>query len=164
MTPQEWHERVGQRVKAKRGRISIRKAAKRAGISEGLWRQIESGRRPLRNGDYETVNPKPETLASVATSLRWTEDSIERLLDGLEPVDLTPQVADLLDAMELGRSFPIPPSLDSERLNRLRDEVQELGLAVDLLIHEARGRLGVESDFAARLAALEAARAQRRSP
>lgn len=88
MTPEEWRAKVGVRVEHARGRLSIRRAATRAGISEGLWRQIESGQRPLRNGEHEVVSPKPESLAKVSTSLGWTEDSIDRLLIGLDPVSL----------------------------------------------------------------------------
>lgn len=47
--------------------------------------------------------------------------------------------------------------------DELRRQVEKLALVVELLVDEARGRLGVESDFAARLAALEAVRDQRSS-
>lgn len=104
VTPHEWRDRVGRRIEQQRGRLSVRSAAKRAGISEGLWRQIESGQRPIRKGEYETVNPKPETRAWVCQAIGWTDDSIDRLLAGEEPI---PSGAPL-------------SSLDDEELDRLR--------------------------------------------
>jgi transcriptional regulator with XRE-family HTH domain len=94
VTPEEWRVRVGAHVEARRGRPSIRQTAERAGISEGLWRQIESGRRPLRRGEVETVNPKPDTRARVCRALNWTPDSIDRLLAGLEPIAVSRQSDD----------------------------------------------------------------------
>lgn len=74
---------------AARGQRSIRAAATAAGISEGLWRQVEAGERPLRYGRTETVNPKPATRAAICRALGWSPDSIDRLLEGKEPVVLT---------------------------------------------------------------------------
>lgn len=54
-------------------------------------------------------------------------------------------------------------SAELDEITKLRDRVAELGQMVGLLLDEARGRLGAESDFAARLSALEAARAQQPS-
>lgn len=64
--------------------------ADKAGISEGLWRQIESGKRPLRNGQYETVNPKPDTVAKVCRVLRWPADAFDRLAAGEDVESLIP--------------------------------------------------------------------------
>jgi len=57
-----------------------------------------------------------------------------------------------------------PPVEWSPDVSLLRGEVARLAQVVDLLTDEARDRLGVESEFAARLAALEAARDRRPSP
>lgn len=88
MTTDEWRNRVGKWIEAQRGPRSIRFMAEQAGVSEGLWRQIESGVRPLRHGRTETVNPKPSTRAAVAEALGYRHDAIARLIDGLEPVAL----------------------------------------------------------------------------
>jgi transcriptional regulator with XRE-family HTH domain len=49
----------------KRFQISKREAAKRAGISEALWRQLEGGGEMLKPGIF-LPNPRPENLAAAA--------------------------------------------------------------------------------------------------
>ncbi|MBB3035567.1 helix-turn-helix domain-containing protein [Hoyosella altamirensis] len=50
-------------------KLSIRRAAELAGISEGRWRQIESGFQWVRAGDKARVDAPPETLARMASVL-----------------------------------------------------------------------------------------------
>lgn len=42
--------------------MSVRQAAKLAGISEGRWRQVEAGRASVAAGQFVPVMPKPDTL------------------------------------------------------------------------------------------------------
>jgi hypothetical protein len=46
--------------------LSARKAARRAGISEGRWRQIASGYQVVSSGVYAPVHGPAETLAKMA--------------------------------------------------------------------------------------------------
>lgn len=81
-------------------------------------------------------------------------------------LDLTDQTRlAVAKALDWPEDWPtnLPPIPESEA-TKLLGEVQRLALVVQLLTDEAVGRLGVESDFAARLAALEAGLAQRLSP
>lgn len=50
----------------KRSGLSIREAARRAGISEGWWRQITKGYQSLSGGGYGPVKGPAETVARMA--------------------------------------------------------------------------------------------------
>ncbi len=56
---------VMQLIEQRRGRLSIRKAATAAGISEARWRQLESGARSTPLG-YAAESAPPDTLARMA--------------------------------------------------------------------------------------------------
>lgn len=87
MTPEEWRTLVGSRIEERRDELdlSVRAAAKRAYVSEGQWRTIESGQRQAGKGVFFTVNPRRETRRRVCGVLGWSADSIDRLLAGNEP-------------------------------------------------------------------------------
>lgn len=50
----------------RRGGMSARQAARRAGISEGRWRQISGGYQVVRPGVYASVRGPARTLARMA--------------------------------------------------------------------------------------------------
>lgn len=56
--------------------LSKRAAAREAGFSEALWRQLEDGERPVAPGVTVPANPRSETLESAARAV------------GLEPADV----------------------------------------------------------------------------
>lgn len=66
LTIKQWRHEIGKPIEAARQRagLSKRKAAQLAGCSEGLWRQLESGARPIPGGDPVPGNPRPTTLIS----------------------------------------------------------------------------------------------------
>lgn len=66
-------------------------AAKRAGVSIATWTNVEG----------EKSWPKPVTAARICKCLDWTADSIDRVLDGNEPV--------LIDT---GQAVPAPAEGD----------------------------------------------------
>lgn len=102
MTPDEWRTAIGAKVEEARAGRSVRSMAKRAGISEGLWRQIESGQRPIRRGEYETVNPKQTTVIAVCDALSLPRDTFTRWAKGeqVEPLAPYPSMNDA-DVIEL---------------------------------------------------------------
>ncbi len=53
----------------RRSGLSVREAARRTGISEGWWRQIQKGYQSLSGGGYGPVKGPPETLAKMALTL-----------------------------------------------------------------------------------------------
>jgi len=66
---------VMQLIEQRRGRLSIRKAATAAGISEARWRQLESGARSTQLG-YAPASAPPGTLARMAHAAGVTPDEL----------------------------------------------------------------------------------------
>jgi hypothetical protein len=63
---------------AKRGNFSIRKAAERAGLSYGRWRQITSGVQNVSPGQYAAVRNVPaNTIARMATAVGLAPERVE---------------------------------------------------------------------------------------
>lgn len=98
----------------------MRSVAPQAGISEGLWRQIESGARVLAKDVVRTVNPKPSTRAAVSLAIGWSDDSIDRILRGEPPMLLDQPAPTGRDY--LGREVALP-----DDIIQLRDLVREHG-------------------------------------
>jgi hypothetical protein len=86
----EWKSAVGDRVAMRRASRfrSARSAAEAAGISEAIWRQVESGSRTVAAGVRVAANPGLSVKVAICTALGWTPDSIDRLLNGEEPTEL----------------------------------------------------------------------------
>ncbi len=76
---------LGRRIEAARvaARLSKRQAAKRAGISDGRWRQLEAGHETVR-GQIYSVKTTPATIARIASALGLPLDELLELA-GLEP-------------------------------------------------------------------------------
>ena len=60
----------GELLERARGAMSKRAAAKEAGISEGRWRQIVTGRQLLGGGQWTPARPRRETLIAMATAVQ----------------------------------------------------------------------------------------------
>lgn len=76
MDAQEWRDKVGAALRRARGQVSKREAARRAGFSEALWRQLETGEKSVAAGVVIPVSPRDETLEAAARAV------------GLDPADL----------------------------------------------------------------------------
>jgi len=61
---------AGHLLEAARGSMSKREAARRAGISEGRWRQIVTGVQRMGKGNVIPTTSKPETLTAMARAVR----------------------------------------------------------------------------------------------
>lgn len=79
---------------ADRMNLSIREAARRAGISYGRWRQIVTGYQNVSPGSYAEVVAPPRTLAKMAAVVGVTPDEME--------------AAGRPDAANAMRSSPVP--------------------------------------------------------
>ena len=60
---------LGQYLQDARGKMSIREAARRAGISESRWRQVEAGVQKMAGGIEVPVHPRPETVAAMCRAI-----------------------------------------------------------------------------------------------
>lgn len=66
MATREWP--LGDYIREHRGGMSIRAAARRAGISEGWWRRAESGTQTVA-GIEQDITVKAETIAKIARAV-----------------------------------------------------------------------------------------------
>jgi transcriptional regulator with XRE-family HTH domain len=60
---------LGKYLVEARGKMSIREAARRAGISESRWRQVEAGVQKMAGGIEVPVHPKAETIAAMCRAI-----------------------------------------------------------------------------------------------
>jgi len=74
----------GRLLEAARGGMSKREAARRAGISEGRWRQVVTGVQSA-GGTTIPVNPRRETLIAMAKAVQADVDDVLKAA-GMEPV------------------------------------------------------------------------------
>jgi transcriptional regulator with XRE-family HTH domain len=114
-------ELINAALKRIRPKLSVREAARRAGISEGWWRQVVRGYQPLKGGGKAPMTGSAETVASMARVV------------GVTPAQL--QEAGRADAAEELRALQPPPSLgtptDAElRASALQPETAEAIIAM----------------------------------
>jgi transcriptional regulator with XRE-family HTH domain len=62
---------------AKRRNLSIREAARRAGISYGRWRQVVAGYQNVSPGSFAAVHAPAMTIAKMATAVGLTPEQVE---------------------------------------------------------------------------------------
>jgi hypothetical protein len=98
----------------KRSKLSGRKAANRAGMSEGRWRQIVSGYQTISQGVYAPVHGPAETVARMAQVVGVTPEELDD--------------ADRPDAAEELRHLTHAPTLDeiNEQLDENARNIAEL--------------------------------------
>jgi transcriptional regulator with XRE-family HTH domain len=73
--------------------ISKREAARRAGISEALWRQLEDGGKEVK-GKVILPNPRPENLFAAAKAVGINPQRVFDHLDREMPPGLTREIFD----------------------------------------------------------------------
>ena len=84
----EQQKKVGLRIKAARdgAGLSMRAAARQAGISDSRWRQIEMGYQIVQ-GKEKPANPSPEMLATIATTVNLPVSDL-LLMAGFDESDI----------------------------------------------------------------------------
>lgn len=142
VTPEEWRDRVGQHVEARRTRMfkSRRAAAEGSGVSEIVWRQVESGRRQL-DADYIVApNPNATTRGAIARRLKWPENALDELLAGRTPGELHHITG--MDSggasQESGNLVVVPADLHGRLGELTPEELARLDAYIDGLIEGRR--------------------------
>jgi len=111
---EQWE--FGRRVEAAReaAGLSKRAAAKRAGISESRWRQLEAGVENIR-GQTFAVKTTPETVANIAKAIRVDRTEL------LEAAGFDPEMVDIPDGIE---TYTVDVAgLDAEKVEKVRSYV-----------------------------------------
>lgn len=70
-------ELITTALKRIRPKLSVREAARRAGISEGWWRQVVRGYQPLKGGGRAPMTGSAETVAAMAQVVGVTPEQLE---------------------------------------------------------------------------------------
>ncbi|GAB7041185.1 MULTISPECIES: helix-turn-helix domain-containing protein [Catenuloplanes] len=100
---------IEQAREAARPRLSAREAARRAGISEGRWRQVVTGRQSVGGGQTIEISTKPATVAAMARAVgldpRPVVEAAGFAYDPAEEVE--PSVAEGDTAMEKIMRAPV---------------------------------------------------------
>ena len=120
-------------IEAARKRIglSIRESARRAGISEGWWRQVARGYQTLSGGAWGPVQAPPETVAKMARVVQLSAAQVEN--EGRRP-----------DAAEfMLREVPPPPREVPGPLDALPDDEAAAAAPVLAAVRE-RVRMAAE--------------------
>ena len=84
MTNPDWLLGPALRAQREAAGLSIRAAAKAASISEGKWRQLETGYVQAGRGNRIPAGSTPQTVAAAARAVRWSVPEALRLA-GYEP-------------------------------------------------------------------------------
>lgn len=98
----------------KRARLSGRKSASRAGMSEGHWRAIVTGARSIASGTWVPVRAPAETLARMARVVGVTPEQLDE--------------AGRPDAAEELRAIDGPPT--GETFDEVMDDAERMLAAV----------------------------------
>lgn len=118
----------------KRSRLSARKAAGRAGMSEGRWRQIVKGYQTVSAGTHAPVRGPAETVARMAEVVGVTPEQLEQA----DRADAADELRTLLDARA-------PADDLAARVAELRAEADRLEREADRL--DAAGDTVTEPDL-----------------
>lgn len=134
VTPEDWRQQVGRHVEDRRRLLfpSRRAAASSSGVSEIVWRQVESGRRQIAPGTVIAPNPEQQTKVSISRRLQWEPDAIDRLLAGQPPVDAP---ADDDGSSSDGNGHR--PDLE-QRVSAIEDRLATTEAKVDLILQGLR--------------------------
>lgn len=109
--------------------LSIREAARRAGLSYGRWRQITAGYQNVSPGEYAIVRAPAKTIAKMARVVGVTSGQLAAVgrADAAEVLEETPRREEpALDTLPL--LLPEPVSLDARRAARQMKAVVDIAL------------------------------------
>lgn len=128
---------LGHYLREHRGKMSMREAARRAGVNESWWRVVEVGQQQV-GALWRDVSVKPQTVTAMARAV--DADPAEALrLAGYEPANfgwlLEPTAAEELNAFK-----EFLASLSREEREDVLAELQRLHLDTELKRTRKQGR------------------------
>jgi len=94
--------------------VTLKELERQSGVSDSTWRKL------LRGEPISRVDKKRQ----ICEGLRWTSDSIDRILNGGDPMVIAVAAADLADQVS---RIQIEMTEQREMLEELRDAVRALG-------------------------------------
>lgn len=108
---------IGKILRELRGKMSLREASERSGLSHSYIRYLENGKRP---GTNTPINPTPETLRALAKAYNYSYKEL-MVLAGYEDRD---PVDKLIEYLELELT-------DEQIIERMNFKVDNLTLSED---------------------------------
>jgi transcriptional regulator with XRE-family HTH domain len=158
--PDEPENQLGHYLREKReaAGLSIRAAARKAGFSEGRWRQLERGYQPS-GGERIPANPRPSTVVQAADALGADAE------EALKVAGLDADVAEVRRELEETDLAPIEPpatvaAIAGEAVSN--GTLQQVVLTLmDLLTPDEMGKIKLALGFAEMRAAQDRAELQK---
>lgn len=128
-----------------RPKLSVREAARRAGISEGWWRQVVRGYQPLKGGGKAPMTGSAETIAAMANVVGLTPEQLEEAGRGdaaeeLYAIREAPTARDTTDPLG---GLPNDPA---ERIAELRRRVEQRARETQQIAEELARIAGQRAD------------------
>lgn len=111
---------LGVLLEQHRGSLSKRQAARRAGISEGRWRQIVTGQQKA-GGVVIPVNPRKDTVIAMAEAV-GADVSDALVAAGFDPVDLPSQTSSSDAIVDTADAIRNDPTLIDEAKQHLLNQ------------------------------------------
>jgi transcriptional regulator with XRE-family HTH domain len=94
--------------------VTLKELERQSGVSDSTWRKLLRG---------EPIT-RPDKKRQICEGLRWTSDSIDRILNGGDPMVIGADAAGLADQVAMIQAEMME---QRELLEELRDAVQALG-------------------------------------
>lgn len=135
-------ELLDEALKRKRPKLSARRAASAAGISEGWWRQITKGVQTRGTGSIPVVAPA-ETIARMALAVGVSEDELKEA-GRHDAAEVLPAIREQQTAVDL--TAVSNEELAAEFLRRMRGQAHALEIAAQSDA-PPEGRKGKEVDL-----------------
>jgi hypothetical protein len=118
-------------------RLSVREAARRAGISEGWWRQVVKGYQPMGDGGYVLRHAPADTVANMARVVQVSPDQLQAEGQRPDAAEVMRETATETLRPDIEPAFPevTPAMLDAQERH-----LEEVRLRVELASRRHPGR------------------------
>ena len=116
--------KIGDFLKELRGKMTLREASERSGLSHSYIRYLEIGKRP---GSNTPINPTPETLKQLAKAYDYPYADLLKKAGYIEETnDDTADFADILNDPDFELFYYGAKKLDEEKKKELKSFIDYL--------------------------------------